>query len=343
MSLARKGMLAALLLASSATAALAAGRDQIRIVGSSTVYPFTTAAAEQFGQNGEFKTPIVESTGTGGGFKLFCAGVGEQHPDINDASRPITPSEEALCKQNGVSKIVEIPVGYDGIVIANSKDAPKLSLTKKQLFLALARDIPGKDGKLVKNTNQKWSDIDAKLPAQAIEVYGPPPTSGTRDAFVELVMEEACKGFPEFTAAYKDEKDRKKACGLLREDGKFVEAGEDDNLIIQKLVSNKTALGIFGYSFLEENLNKVQASAIDGIAPETKTIEDGSYKVSRSLYIYVKGEHIGAIPGIPEFVREMVSDAAIGPDGYLIAKGLLPLHEKELKKARERAATVKKG
>jgi phosphate transport system substrate-binding protein len=319
----------------------AEARDQIRAVGSSTVYPFTSAAAEQFGAEGKFKTPLVESTGTGGGFKLFCAGVGETHPDINNASRPITDSEKTLCKQNGVEKIVEIAIGYDGIVIANAKGGPAIDLTKKQLFMALARELPGKDGKLAANTIQKWSDIDAKLPAQTIEVYGPPPTSGTRDAFVELVMEEACKEFPEFATAIPDEKVRKKTCALLREDGRYIDAGEDDNLIIQKLVSNPNAVGIFGYSFLEENKAKVQGNKIGGIAPTMENIENQSYKISRSLYVYVKGEHLGNIPGISEFANEMVGDAAIGANGYLISKGLLPLHAKDLTAARAAAASLK--
>jgi phosphate transport system substrate-binding protein len=323
-----------------ATPALA--RDQIRAVGSSTVYPFASAAAEQFGQGGKFKTPIIESTGTGGGFKLFCSGVDENTPDINDASRAITESEKETCKKNGVTKIVEVPIGYDGIVLANAKGDQKFELTKKQIFMALARQLPGKDGKLAANPYQKWSEIDPKLPAQTIEVYGPPPTSGTRDAFVELVMEEACKEFPEFAKAYPDEKERKKACGVLREDGRYIEAGEDDNIIVQKLVSNKNALGIFGYSFLEENKNKVQGSKIDGVEPVMENIENGKYKVSRSLYLYVKGDHVGKIPGIPEFVGEVVSEAAIGQDGYLTAKGLLPLHESDKKLAQERAASLKK-
>lgn len=318
----------------------AAARDQIRVVGSSTVYPFTSAAAEQFGQSGKFKTPIVESTGTGGGFKLFCSGVGDTTPDINDASRPITAAEKEMCRTNGVTSVHEIAVGYDGIVFANAKGAPQLDLTKKQIFLALARQVP-KDGKLVVNNYQKWSDIDPKLPAQTIEVYGPPPTSGTRDAFVELVMETACKEFPEFAANISDEKERKKACGMLREDGKYVDAGEDDNIIVQKLVSNKNALGIFGYSFLEENRSKVQASKVEGVSPTLESIESATYKVSRSLYIYVKGDHFGKVPGLAEFANEMVSEAAIGANGYLTAKGLLPLHPGEKKKSQEIAAALK--
>ncbi len=327
-------------IALTASAQPAAARDQIRIVGSSTVFPFTSAAAEQFGQGGQFKTPIVESTGTGGGFKLFCAGEGENNPDINDASRPITDSEKELCKQNGITKITEISIGYDGIVLANAKGMPQFNFTKKQLFLALAGKIPGKDGTLVANPYHKWNEVDPTLPAQAIEVYGPPPTSGTRDAFAELVMEESCKGLPEFVKAFPDEKERKKACGLLREDGPYINAGEDDNIIIQKLVSNKEALGIFGYSYLAENQSKIQGSKIEGVAPGMESIESGNYKISRSLYIYVKGEHLGKIPGLAEFVNHMVSDEAIGRDGYLIAKGLLPLPDKDRKLAQQRAASL---
>jgi phosphate transport system substrate-binding protein len=323
------------------TSTPAFARDQIRAVGSSTVYPFASAAAEQFGQGGKFKTPIVESTGTGGGFKLFCGGIGADTPDISNASRPITDSEKENCKKNGVTKVVEVPIGYDGIVIANAKGAAGFNLTKKQIFMALARQLPDKDGKLVANSYQKWNEIDPKLPVQTIDVYGPPPTSGTRDAFVELAMEEGCKAFPEFTKAYPDEKERKKSCGLMREDGRYIDAGEDDNMIVQKLVSNKTALGIFGYSFLEENKSKVQGSKLDGVEPTMENIESDKYKLSRSLYIYVKGDHLGKIAGISEFANEIVSEGAIGADGYLTSKGLLPLHDKDKKLARERASSLK--
>lgn len=323
------------------TATSAQARDQIRIVGSSTVFPFTSAAAEQFGQGGKFKTPIVESTGTGGGFKLFCAGIGEANPDVTGASRPITESEKKTCNDNGVKAITEVPIGYDGIVIASAKGNKPLNLTKVQLFAALANKVVGKDGKIVNNPHKLWSDIDGTLPAQKIEVYGPPPTSGTRDAFVEMVMEEGCKVFKEFEAAYPDAKERKKVCSLMREDGGYIDAGEDDNVIVQKLVSNKNALGIFGYSFLAENQGKVQGNMVEGVAPTNEAIESGKYKVARSLYVYVKGEHIGKIPGIVEYVNELVSKQAIGPSGYLIAKGLLPLHDKDMKVAQERAASLK--
>jgi phosphate transport system substrate-binding protein len=318
----------------------AQARDQLRIVGSSTVFPFTSAAAEQFGQGGKFKTPIVESTGTGGGFKLFCAGEGENLPDINNASRAMTESEKVLCSQNGINNVTELKIGYDGIVIANAKGGTQFNFTKKQIFMALANKLP-KDGKLIDNPYKNWNEIDPTLKSQAIEVYGPPPTSGTRDAFVELVMEEGCKEFPEFTAIYSNEKERKKACGMIREDGAYITASEDDNIIIQKLVANKSALGIFGYSFLAENLNKVQGNKVGGVSPSFTDIENGNYKVSRSMFIYVKGEHIGKIPGVVEFANYMVSNSTIGPNGYLIEKGLLPLHAKDLKLSQERAASLK--
>ncbi|MEZ5691429.1 MAG: PstS family phosphate ABC transporter substrate-binding protein [Rickettsiales bacterium] len=315
-------------------------RDQIRAVGSSTVYPFVSVAAEQFGKSNKFKTPIIESTGTGGGFKLFCSGVDENTPDINNASRPIKNSERENCKKNGITKVVEVPIGYDGIVLANYKTEPQFELTKEQIFLALAHKIPDKDGKLIDNKYKNWNEIDQSLPKKPISVYGPPPTSGTRDAFLELVMEEACEHFPEFTAAYPDKKQRKKACGLLREDGGYIDAGEDDNMIVQKLISNKDALGIFGYSFLEENQNKIHGSKIDGVLPTMENIEGGLYKVSRSLYVYIKADHVDKIPGIKEFINELVSDAAIGNEGYLTYRGLLPLKKEDLEIARKQAASL---
>jgi len=318
-----------------------AAREQIRVVGSSTVYPYSATAAEEFGMAGNFKTPIVEATGTGGGFKLFCSGVGDATADIAGASRPITSGERELCGKNGVTKITEIPIGYDGIVFANAKGSAPLEFTKKQIFMALAKELPNKDGKLATNSFQKWSEIDPKLPATPIEVYGPPPTSGTRDAFVELLMDEGCKAFPEFVSAYPDEKIRKKTCGLMREDGRYIDAGEDDNIIVQKLVSNHSAFGIFGYGFLDENKQKVQASKIEGVFPSIEAIENGTYKVSRSLFMYVKGEHVGVVPGMAEFMAEMVGDAAIGQEGYLTLKGLLPLNANDAAIARERAKSLK--
>ncbi|NDF11900.1 MAG: PstS family phosphate ABC transporter substrate-binding protein [Proteobacteria bacterium] len=306
----------------------AEARDQIRAVGSSTVYPFVTAAAEQFGRAGKFKTPIVESTGTGGGFKLFCEGVGEAYPDIANASRPIKDSEKEACAKAGVKNIEEVKIGYDGIVFANSTKAPHMTIDKKHLFLALARKVP-KDGKLIDNPYKTWSDIDSKLPANPIEVYGPPPTSGTRDAFAELVMEKGCEAFPEFKAAFSDEKELKKQCSLIREDGKYIESGENDNLIIQKLVGNPNAFGIFGFSFLEQNANQVQGSHVDGVQPTFENIADASYSISRSLYIYVKLDNVAVVPGIKEFAQEVTSEKAMGDTGYLVQKGLIPLKKAE--------------
>ena len=304
------------------TAGAAEARDQIHIVGSSTVFPFTTAVAENFGKAGEFRTPVVESTGTGGGMKLFCGGVGENTPDITGASRKIKDSEVEACRKAGVSEITEILIGYDGIVFANSKSGPAVNVTRKQLFQALAKQVPV-DGKLVDNPYQSWNEIDPGLPKQKIEVLGPPPTSGTRDAFVELVMDVGCAEFPEIEALDGDA--RKAACQSVREDGGYVEAGENDNLIVQKLESNPQAFGIFGYSFLEENADKLQGARIEGVAPTFEAVADKSYPIGRELYIYVKNAHVGVIPGIREFVAEYVSGRSMGEDGYLAGKGLITL------------------
>ncbi len=314
--------------ASVAMAASAQARDQIRIVGSSTVFPFSTTVAEQFGKTTNFKTPVVESTGSGGGLKLFCSGVGVQHPDITNASRRIKKSEVERCAKNSVSKITEVKIGFDGIVIANSKASKQMKITLKQLFLALAKDVPANaDGSQLKaNPYKMWNEIDASLPAQKIEVLGPPPTSGTRDAFVELAMEGGCKAFPGIKAMKKSDKKKYKAvCHGIREDGAFIEAGENDVLIIQKLVASKNAFGIFGFSFLDSNADKIQGSIVNGTAPEFETIAAGKYSVSRSMYFYVKNAHVGVIPGIKEYVAEFTAEKAWGPEGYLADKGLIPL------------------
>jgi phosphate transport system substrate-binding protein len=331
----------ALTVATSLTSLPAIAADQIHVVGSSTVFPFVTVAAEQFGKAGKFKTPIVESTGTGGGFKLFCAGAGDDTPDLSDASRPITDEEKATCKTNGVESVTEIPIGFDGIVLAASKKAAPLNLTKREIFLALAREIP-LNGKLVGNPYTRWKEINPALPDSVIQVYGPPPTSGTRDAFAEMAMEEACKEFPEFKAAYPDDKDRKKHCGMIREDGKYVESGEDDNVIVQKLVGDPTALGIFGYSYLEENKATIQGMKLDGVMPTFENISDGKYKLSRTLYVYVKDAHVGKTPGLGEFIQTLTTDAAMGPTGYMAAKGLIPLPDKGRMQARASAASALK-
>jgi len=330
------------LFASSSAFALsfeAGKRNHIQVVGSSTVYPFTSTIAEEFGRNSKFKTPIVEATGTGGGFKLFCSGVGYNHPDFSNASRKIEPSEIKKCAENGIKEIVEIKIGYDGIVLANSTSGRKYSLTKKQIFLALADKVAEKNStKLIKNPYQKWSDIDASLPQIDIAIYGPPTTSGTRDAFVELVMEDGCINAKEFVAAYPDAKNRKKKCHVIRSDGKFIEAGENDNLIVQKLKNDPDALGIFGFSFLEENHDTIQSATINQMAPSFANIVSGAYPVSRPLFIYFKKEHLNLIAGMPEFVKEIVSKDTVGNDGYLLQKGLIPLTDLELKKVQGEVA-----
>lgn len=328
------------LLLSVAAVALVAGagealaRDQIRVVGSSTVFPFTTAVAEQFGSKSGMKTPVVESTGTGGGIKLFCGGVGAKHPDFANASRRINKGEVEACAKAGVREITEIKVGFDGIVLANSKRQPAYALTEKQIWTALAKQVPV-GGKLVDNPYKTWKDVDPSLPAERIEVLGPPPTSGTRDAFVELVMDKGCESFPEIKAL--DAKAKQAACRTIREDGRFIEAGENDNLIVQKLEANPKALGIFGFSFLDQNIDKLQGSRIEGVEPTFENIADGKYPISRSLYVYAKNAHLNVIPGMREFVGEFTSDDAFGPEGYLADKGLIPLPDAERVQVRAQA------
>ena len=339
-------LLAAVAAAAMAGQAYAQSRDQIRIVGSSTVYPFTTTVAERFAKAGKFKAPVVESTGTGGGMKLFCAGVGTQHPDLTNASRRMKKGEFDECAKNGVKDIFEINVGFDGIAIAQAKTGPKFNLTLAQLWLALAKEVPegNKDGgKLVANPNKTWSDVDPSLPNKKIEVLGPPPTSGTRDSFVELVMEKGAEGIDALKALKKsDAKAFEKAWKSVREDGAYVEAGENDNLIVQKLSANPDALGIFGYSFVEENLNSIKAVPIDGVTPTYETIASGEYKVARPLFIYIKAQHVDVVPGLKDFVAEYVSEKALGEDGYLVAKGLIALPKDDLEASRKVAAELSK-
>jgi phosphate transport system substrate-binding protein len=320
------------MLALAATPSLA--REQIRIVGSSTVYPFTTAVAENFGKATGMKTPVVESTGTGGGLKLFCAGVGEDTPDFANASRPIKKSEFDACQKNGVTDIVEIKIGFDGLTVANAKSGPEASFTKQQIFLALAKQVPDKDGKLIDNPYKMWNEIDPSLPAEKIEVLGPPPTSGTRDSFAELVMEKGAESFDSLKQLKaSDAKAFEAAWKAIRTDGAYVEAGENDNLIVQKLEANPAAFGIFGYSFLEENAGKIKGATVEGAVPSFETIASGEYKVSRPLFIYAKKQHVGQVSGMAEFVAEYVSEKAIGEDGYLADKGLIPLGAGEAEKS----------
>lgn len=322
---------AAALIFTFSTSLSAAGRDYISIVGSSTVYPFATVVAEQFGKTTKFKTPKIESTGSGGGLKLFCGGVGVGHPDITNASRRIKKSEVDLCAKNGVKDITEIKIGYDGIVIANSKKAPRMKVSRRDLFLALAKDVPSGVGEsLVPNPNKTWKDVNPALPDVKIEVLGPPPTSGTRDAFAELALEGGCKTFDWIKAMKKKDKKMYKAiCHAVREDGAYIEAGENDVLIVRKLEANPDAFGVFGFSFLDQNEDQIQGSIVDGVAPTFENIADGKYPVSRPLFFYVKKAHAGMIPGIKEYIKEFTSEKAYGEEGYLIDKGLIPMPEEE--------------
>ncbi len=320
-----------------------AARDYISVVGSSTVYPFATVVAENFGKSTRYKTPKIESTGSGGGLKLFCAGIGVNHPDITNSSRAIKASEVNMCAQNGVADIIEVKIGYDGIAVANSRKAQKMDLSRKDLFLALAKDVPDPGGakRLVPNPYKTWRDVNRSMPNVKIEVLGPPPTSGTRDAFVELAMEGGCKQIDWIKAMKKsDKKKYKQVCHTVREDGAYVEAGENDNLIVQKLIANPDAFGVFGFSFLDQNSDKVQGSAIDGVSPEFESIADGSYPVSRPLFFYAKKAHVGAIPGMQEYLVEFTSEKAFGEDGYLSDRGLIPMPYDERKQYSQSAKTL---
>jgi phosphate transport system substrate-binding protein len=284
-------------------------RDQINIVGSSTVYPFSTVVAERFGKSGKFKTPVIESTGTGGGMKLFCAGIGVNTPDMSNASRKIKSKEIKLCKDNGVTDITQVMVGLDGIAFTSSVKGKEYNFTKKHLWEAMADLGP---------RPTKWSDIDPSLPDYKIAILTPPATSGTRDAWNSLVMKKGC---PEEILKEKG----KKACYLLREDGPVIEVGENDTLIINKLVGEPSYFGIFGFSYYDNSKDKVQAHKIEGVEISLKAIQDGSYPISRPLYFYVKNQHIGIIPGIEEYVKEFTSKKASGKRGYLKDLGLVPL------------------
>jgi phosphate transport system substrate-binding protein len=319
-----KGVLASVGIAVAVAYSVAASaRDQVQIVGSSTVYPFSTIVAERFGNKGAFKTPVIESTGTGGGMKLFCQGVGSNNPDISNASRAMKSSEWDNCQAAGVTDIIEVAFGNDGIAFANSIKGPKLNLTRKQLWMALAEHGP---------KPAKWSEIDPALPDTEITVMVPPPTSGTRDAWNSLVMSKGCP-------AEVKEKD-KDSCEMLREDGAAIEAGENDTLIVQKLEANPKAFGIFGFSYLENNMDKIQAADIEGVAINLESIQDYSYPISRPLFFYVKKAHIGVIPGLQEYLLEFTSEDAIGPEGYLIDAGLVPLDDESRAKVRSDAKNL---
>ena len=299
---------------------LTVARDTINIVGSSTVYPFATVVAERFGATSNFPTPKMESTGSGGGLKIFCQGIGINHPDITNSSRRIKISELELCRGNGVEEVVEFPIGSDGLAIASSKGAPDLDLTMEQLFLALGEKVPV-DGEWVNNPYKKWGDVDSSLPDLEIKVMGPPPTSGTRDSFNELGLAAGCDRLPE--AADLGEDEHAAICESVREDGAFIEAGENDNLIVQKLFGDTGMYGAFGYSFLEENSDRLKAVKLDGVAPEPDAIAEGDYPMARTMFFYVKKAHIGVVPGIKEYAAEFLSPGAMGPNGYLRDVGLI--------------------
>ncbi|WP_024954176.1 PstS family phosphate ABC transporter substrate-binding protein [Sulfurospirillum arcachonense] len=318
MSLLRKVAVTTTALIIAASAAQA--RDQIKIVGSSTVYPFSSYVAEELGATTSFPTPVVESTGSGGGMKLFCAGNGMNTPDITNASRAMKVKEWNLCQKNGVTDIAGSMVGYDGIAFAQSNKNGAASFTRKQLLLAVAAKVPV-NGKLVDNPYKKWSDIDASLPNREIIIYGPPTSSGTRDAFEELVMEKMSKKMPGYG---------KKKYHTIRQDGVYIPSGENDNLIVQKLERNKAAFGIFGYSFLAENADKIDAAKIDGKKPTPLTIADASYPVSRSLYFYVKKSHLDKVKAMKPYLKMFMSDNMISSDGVLKTIGLIPM-AKDLK------------
>lgn len=315
----------------------ASARDTISIVGSSTVYPFATVVAERFGARTDFNTPKLESTGSGGGMKLFCQGIGAQYPDITNASRRMKSSEFELCRKHGVTDITEFRIGSDGIVIASSRDAENLNLTLEQLFLALGAQIPV-NGEWVENPNKRWSDVDSSLPDKPIRVMGPPPTSGTRDSFNELALAAGCEKLPEAGKLQKEA--RKAVCEKVREDGAFIEAGENDNLIVQKLINDHGLYGVFGYSFLEENSDRLQAATLNGDAPTAEGIAEDQYPVARSLFFYVKKAHIGVIPGMQEYIEEFVSSAAMGRNGYLKDVGLIVPPRDQLMTLMEKAETL---
>lgn len=334
----------AVAIALTASAGIAAARDQIRIVGSSTVFPYSQAVAEEYSSKTGNPAPVVESLGTGGGFRAFCGGIGPDHADITGASRAITKSEKELCASNGVTDITEALIGYDGLSLAVSRsNATDWNLTEEQIFRAVAAELPNEAGELVANPNQMWSDVDPSLPAYKIVVIGPPPTSGTRDAFVELTLHDGCSAIPFFAELKKTDRDAwNTACSRVRQDGLFIEAGENDNLIVQSLNSDPNAVGIFGYSFLYENLDKLKGVAINGVEPTFDTIADGSYPVARPLFFYVKNAHRGVIPGLNEFLEEYMSEEALAAGGYLAERGLTPLSEDKILEVRESVTGGKK-
>jgi phosphate transport system substrate-binding protein len=334
------------LFASALLATTLSARDQIKIVGSSTVYPFSSSVAEEFGATTKFPTPVVESTGTGGGMKLFCAGVDLNTPDITNASRRMKDKEFTMCQENGVTDITEAVIGFDGIAIAQSSTVKGFNVTKAQLALAVAAEVPSKDGKsLIANPYKKWSDIDSTLPDREIIAYGPPKSSGTRDSFEELVLQHVFEKMDVYTNLYKaDEKANKKykAYSVIRTDGAYVESGENDNLIVQKLTKNEAAIGIFGYSFLEENKDKVVGLSIDNTLPTAETISSGKYPVARSMFFYIKNAHAKDVKPLKDYTNLFMSEKMIGEDGILGELGLIVLPEEERTAARTKVMNSEK-
>jgi len=318
----------ALLAASALTVSLSA-RDQIKIVGSSTVYPFSSAVAEEFGATTNYPTPVVESTGSGGGMKLFCAGNDMNTPDITNASRRMKTSEFKLCEKNGVTDITEAVIGFDGIAIAQAKSNTPFSVTRKQIALAVAQEVPSKDGKsLIKNPYKNWSEIDSSLPNREIIVYGPPKSSGTRDAFEEMVLQKTIGKMSVYTDVFKNTKNKAyKKYSSIRTDGVYVPSGENDNLIVAKLNKNKESFGVFGYSFLMENEDKVQGATVEGKQPTPETISNHQYPIARSLFFYIKNSHADQVPAMAEYVSMFTKEDMIGSDGILSEIGLIPLPE----------------
>ncbi|HID37006.1 MAG TPA: PstS family phosphate ABC transporter substrate-binding protein [Ghiorsea sp.] len=324
----------------------AAQAENVHIVGSSTVYPFASYVAEELGATTRFKTPIIESTGSGGGMKLFCAGHDSNTPDITNASRRMKPSEFKLCAKNGVRNITEVVIGFDGIAIAQSKTNKPINLTRKHILLAVAAEVPNKAGtKLIPNPYKYWNEIDASLPHRPIIFYGPPTSSGTRDAFHDLVMKALTKKMDIYTKLYKADpvKNKKyKKYKTIRTDGIYVPSGENDNLIVQKLTKDKNAFGIFGYSFLEENSGRVSAATVEGVAPEPKAISSGKYPISRSLFFYIKNDHLKRVKGMQEYINMFVDEDMIGEDGNLTEIGLIALPESQRDEVRHNVKAHKK-
>lgn len=313
-------------------------QTRIRIVGSSTVAPFSITVAEHFGETTPYVTPIVESTGTGGGFKAFCEGIGVDKASIVNASRQIKESERALCKRHGIEDLIEIKIGFDGIVFANSKDARPFDLTKAQLYRAIAAGHPDGRGGWTRNRARSWFDIDSALPDQPIIMAGPPPTSGTWDAFIEQVLIPGAREMPELAMLEKDSpRDFLTRVTNIRNDGAWIDSGENDNAIINMLLRNEDAIGVLGYSFLQQNLDRVKAAQIGGVRPTFENIFEGRYSISRSLFIYVKGEHKTQVPGLAAFIGEFTAEHAWGPDGYLVEEGLIPLLQTERQAVREKS------